>query len=70
MVNTRLDFAEPFIDDNHRLAECVTPGRLVIVDLRDELVTKEEAFGLFVVMLNIFADLAHGQNSIKLDRLR
>lgn len=66
LVNTRLDFAEPFIDDNHRLADVLRSGRLVIVDLRDELITKEEALGLFVVMLNIFANAGRGQNFNKL----
>jgi hypothetical protein len=66
LVNTRLDFAEPFIDDNHRLADMLSPGRLVIVDLRDELITKEEALGLFVVMLNIFANAGRGQDFNKL----
>lgn len=66
LVNTRLDFAEPFIADNHRLADVLRPGRLVIVDLRDELITKEEALGLFVVMLNIFANAGRGQNFNKL----
>jgi DNA helicase HerA-like ATPase len=66
LVNTRLDFAEPFIDDKHRLAAVLRPGRLVIVDLRDELITKDEALGLFVVMLNIFANAGRGQNFNKL----
>jgi hypothetical protein len=66
LVNTRLDFAEPFIDDNYRLADILRPGRLVIVDLRDELITKEEALGLFVVMLNIFANVGRDQNFNKL----
>lgn len=66
LVNTRLDFAEPFIDDSYRLAGILRPGRLVIVDLRDELITKEEALGLFVVMLNIFANAERDQNFNKL----
>lgn len=33
------------------------PGRLIIVDLRDEFIEKEEALGLFVVMLNIFSSV-------------
>lgn len=66
LVNTRLDFAEPFIDEGRRLADVLRPGRLVIVDLRDELVTKEEALGLFVVMLNIFANAAPDRSFNKL----
>lgn len=52
----RLDIAGQYIDDSHCLADAIRPGRLVIVDLRDELIEKDEALGLFVVMLQIFAD--------------
>jgi DNA phosphorothioation-dependent restriction protein DptH len=56
LAATRLDFAAEFIDDaNDPLASKLRPGRLVIVDLRDELVQKDQALGLFGVMLNIFA---------------
>ena len=52
----RLDFAEEYIDDARRLTDVLRPGRLVIVDLRDELIEKDEALGLFVVLLQMFAD--------------
>ena len=52
----RLRFAEEYIDDAHRLTDVLHPGRLVIVDLRDELIEKDEALGLFVVLLQMFAD--------------
>ena len=56
IARIRLNFAAQFIDDSHRLAEVLRPGRLIIVDLRDEFIDKDEALGLFVVMLNIFAN--------------
>ena len=56
IANIRLDFAAQFIDDGRRLAETLKPGRMIIVDLRDEFIDKDEALGLFVVMLNIFAN--------------
>lgn len=56
IANLRLDFASQFIDDGRHLAETLKPGRLIIVDLRDEFIDKDEALGLFVVMLNIFAN--------------
>jgi hypothetical protein len=56
IVRNRLTFAAQFIDDGRRLADALRPGRLIIVDLRDEFIEKEEALGLFVVMLNIFAN--------------
>ena len=52
----RLKFAEEYIDDDRRLTDVLRPGRLVIVDLRDELIEKDEALGLFVVLLQMFAE--------------
>lgn len=51
----RIQFAEDYIRDGFKLQQYLKPGRLVIVDLRDEFIEKEEALGLFVVMLNIFS---------------
>jgi hypothetical protein len=55
LAEDRLALAEPYIDDTRRLSELLRPGRTVIVDLRDEWIEKDEALGLFVVMLRIFA---------------
>ena len=55
----RLDFAEEYINDTRRLTDVLRPGRLVIVDLRDEFIEKDEALGLFVVLLQMFADTTH-----------
>ena len=63
----RLDLADPYIDDSVRLSEVIRPGRLVIVDLRDEFIEKDEALGLFVVLLQLFADATfHGEQFNKL----
>ncbi|MCC8175613.1 MAG: ATP-binding protein [Bacteroidales bacterium] len=51
----RIGFAENYIKDGVQLQKYLKPGRLIIVDLRDEFVGKDEALGLFVVMLNIFS---------------
>jgi len=56
LAQTRLLFASEYIDDNQRLQELIRPGRLIIVDLRDEYIEKDEALGLFVVMLQIFSE--------------
>jgi hypothetical protein len=53
---TRLQFAGEYIDDNQRLRELIHPGRLIVVDLRDEYIEKDEALGLFVVMLQILSE--------------
>lgn len=64
----RLELAAQFIDDSARLRDVLCPGRLVIVDLRDELIEKDQALGLFVVMLNIFAG-AKGEDGSPFNKL-
>ena len=59
LAGLRLDFAEEYIDDAFRLTNVLRPGRLVIVDLRDEFIDKDEALGLFVVLLQMFADTTY-----------
>lgn len=55
----RLRFAEEYINDERDLTSVLRPGRLIIVDLRDELVEKDEALGLFVVLLQMFAEATY-----------
>lgn len=55
LARQKLSFAQEYIDDRFFLKEVLKPGRLVIVDLRDEFIVKDEALGLFVIMLNIFS---------------
>jgi DNA helicase HerA-like ATPase len=59
LARIRLKFASEYIDDTRSLTGVVRPGRLVIVDLRDEFIEKDEALGLFVVLLQIFAEATH-----------
>jgi DNA phosphorothioation-dependent restriction protein DptH len=56
LARTRLDFASDYIADGASISDTVRPGRLIIVDVRDEFIEKDEALGLFVVMLQLFAD--------------
>lgn len=55
LAKQRLSFAEEYIDDTRKLGSLLRPGRLIIVDLRDEWIDEDDALGLFVIMLNIFA---------------
>ncbi|MBU3123939.1 ATP-binding protein [Sinomicrobium sp. 2019215] len=55
LARQKLSFAREYIDDNFMLRDALKPGRLIIVDLRDEFIVKDEALGLFVIMLNIFS---------------
>lgn len=57
LAEQKLDFAEEYITDGNKLQQYLKPGRLIIVDLRDEFIEKNEALGLFVVMLNIFSSV-------------
>lgn len=56
LARMRLDLAGEYINDSTSLTDVVKPGRLIIVDLRDEFIEKDEALGLFVVLLQLFAD--------------
>lgn len=59
LAEDRLNFAEPYVDDNATLGSLIRPGRTIIVDLRDPWIEKDEALGLFVVMMRIFASTKH-----------
>ncbi|SFR52621.1 hypothetical protein SAMN03092900_0718 [Thiomicrospira sp. ALE5] len=52
----RLMFAEQFICEDSDIHSLLKPGRLVIVDIRDELTEKNEALGLFIILLNLFSE--------------
>lgn len=62
LAETRLEFAARFIDDSRSLRSLLKPGRVVIVDLRDEFVERDEALGLFVTMLNVFSGAGMGED--------
>lgn len=55
LARQKLNFAQEYINDDLYIKEIIRPGRLIIVDLRDEFIVKDEALGLFVIMLNIFS---------------
>jgi hypothetical protein len=57
LAHGRLELAEEFIDDTTVLGRILRPGRLLIVDLRDEFMEKDQALGLFVVLLQLFAEV-------------
>lgn len=55
LAHQRLDIAGDYVDDSTRVGDLVRPGRMIIVDLRDDLMEKDEALGLFVVLMELFA---------------
>ena len=55
---SRLQLAEEYIrDDTDTLGSLIVPGRLVIVDMRDEHIERDEALSLFVVLLQLFSEV-------------
>ncbi|SCL38794.1 DNA helicase HerA, contains HAS-barrel and ATPase domains [Micromonospora pallida] len=60
LAHQRLDLATEYVDDDARIRELVRPGRMIIVDLRDEFIEKDEALGLFVVLMQLFAEAQNG----------
>jgi len=59
LADDRIALARPYINDSTSLASLLRPGRTIIIDLRDEWIEKDEALGLFVVMMRIFAASRH-----------
>lgn len=59
LAQDRLRFAAEYIDDSRKLTDSIRPGRLIIVDVRDEFIEKDEALGLFVVLLQIFSEATY-----------
>lgn len=53
----RLDFAKDYIRDGEDLGSVMTPGRLVVVDLRDKYISKDDALGMFMIIQRLFADI-------------
>ncbi len=61
LARMRLNFAEPFVTDGGGVRDLVRPGRLLIVDLRDEFIEQDEALGLFSVLLQLASDADSGE---------
>ena len=55
-ARVRLALAAQYIDDTVAVSSYLKPGRLLLVDLRDEFLQKKEALSLLLVLLQLFAD--------------
>ncbi len=53
----KIDFAREYVKQTAEMGKLLKPGRLIIVDLRDEFLDKDEALGIFVILLNIFSSI-------------
>jgi len=66
----RLEFAQSYIkDDVTPITQILEPGRVVIVDLRDQFIEKEEALGMFQCLLQLFSDYSGCSKSIVFDEI-
>ncbi|WP_428912084.1 ATP-binding protein [Niallia sp. Krafla_26] len=63
LLERRLGFVEDYINDGIRIGETLKPGKVVIVDIRDEFIEENEALGLFMVLLRIFSDVKYEDRS-------
>jgi hypothetical protein len=52
----RLEFVAEHLADTANVTQWLRPGRLLIIDVRDDLIDKDEALSLFMVLLNRFAE--------------
>jgi hypothetical protein len=64
LATTRIEFAAQFVRDGGGVAHHVGPGRLVIVDMRDELIEQDEALAIFMVLLNRFGQVSDETESL------
>ena len=51
-ASQRLEFVEDYLHDETNAGDLMQSGRLIVVDMRDELIDKGEALALFMVLLN------------------
>jgi DNA phosphorothioation-dependent restriction protein DptH len=61
IAQARLRFVEAYVREGAGISNLVRPGRLLIVDLRDEFIDREEALALFMVLLNRFSQIQGDQ---------
>lgn len=55
LATRRIRFASKYVKDVNHLSVFLQPSKLIIVDMRDEFIHKDQALGLFVTALDIFS---------------
>ena len=63
-AKARVRFVEEYLHQDRKVVDWLAPGRLLIIDVRDELIDKDEALSIFMVLLNRFA----GAGTVDADR--
>jgi hypothetical protein len=57
IAKARVRFVEEYLRTDGNVRDWLKPGRLLIIDVRDELIDKDEALSIFMVLLNRFAEV-------------
>ncbi|GGK34441.1 hypothetical protein GCM10007962_31080 [Yeosuana aromativorans] len=62
LATRRIRFASKYVKDVNHLANYLQPSKLIIIDMRDEFIHKDQALGLFVTALDIFSATNSSEN--------
>ena len=62
LATRRMRFASKYVKDVNRLSEYLQPSKLIVIDMRDEFIHKDQALGLFVTALDIFSATNSSEN--------
>jgi len=62
LATRRIRFASKYVKDINHLSDYLQPSRLIIIDMRDEFIHKDQALGLFVTALDIFSATNSSEN--------
>jgi hypothetical protein len=62
LATRRMRFASKYVKDVNHLSEFLQPSKLIIIDMRDEFIHKDQALGIFVTALDIFSATNSSEN--------
>jgi hypothetical protein len=62
LATRRMRFASKYVKDVNRLSGYLQPSKLIVIDMRDEFIHKDQALGLFVTALDIFSATNSSEN--------
>ncbi|MCM8568890.1 ATP-binding protein [Gramella jeungdoensis] len=62
LATRRIRFASKYVKDVNYLSNYLNPSKLIIIDMRDEFIHKDQALGLFVTALDIFSATNSSEN--------
>jgi len=62
LAKRRMRFASKYVKDVNHLSVYLQPSKLIVIDMRDEFIHKDQALGLFVTALDIFSSTNNSEN--------